>query len=248
MLITTSKKHLVNESDRENSKMKHITALILAGIAALCFTTFAQAGVKVDVCFQIPAGVDIDRGLAVTRMSDGKKLVFKQPWNSNEVCYEKVQSGGNVLYRFEWCPTTSWSSACIGMVAAQVADVWIHHPSTTTWGLTYYVDVPAHNVTFTNTSGQKININVFSSRAVGAALMSSKVNTYGNLGTIINKHFNTWDSPRDVGMLDGCYTVMWTSYSGCPGGWQNCKYDILDAPLCVGGDANATLAVDLDDN
>ena len=121
-------------------------------------------------------------------------------------------------------------------------------PSTNTWGQTYYVDVPAHNVTFDNNSGQKVNINVFSSRAVGAALMSSKVNTYGNLGTIIKKHFQSWDPPKDVGMLDGCYTVMWTSYSGCPGGWQNCEYDIVDYPVCVGGDANATLAVDLDDN
>jgi hypothetical protein len=74
----------------------HILFLIVAVMLTLGFlVSEAHAGVKVKVCFQIPAGVNIERGLAVTRMSDGKKLVFKQSWTSNEVCYENVQSGGD---------------------------------------------------------------------------------------------------------------------------------------------------------
>ena len=113
--------------NRKGDKMRkgHILFLIVAVMLTLDFiASEVQAGVKVKVCFQIPDGVNIQRGLAVTRMSDGKKLFFQQSWNSNQVCYDNVQSGKRILYRFEWCPGTGFSSACTGMVAAQVVDVW----------------------------------------------------------------------------------------------------------------------------
>ena len=104
------------------------------------------------------------------------------------------------------------------------------------------IDIPCHNVVFHNDdAGIKIDtVRIWSSRSVGEAMWSSGPNKYGNVGQVIANNFNTWNSPRVVPMLDGCYTIM-AAWGTCPGG--GCTYDFVDYPVCVAGSPDADVTI-----
>jgi hypothetical protein len=216
-------------------KKCYILLLVLGAMMTSCFVSEIFAGPKRDVIFQRPQDprVVIDN-VRITRVSDGTAVQIPQPWVSDQCAPFVVQSGyGPTLFRIEW-----WDGAAVGMVSKQVIHVSIDVPSGTE---PVYIDIPAHNVVFHNDAGKKIDtVRVWSSSSVGEAMWSSAPNKYGNVGLVISANFNTWNSPRVIPMLDGCYTIM-AAWGTCPGG--GCTYDFVDYPVCVGGSPDADVEI-----
>jgi hypothetical protein len=216
-------------------KKCYILLLVLGAMLASCFVSEVFAGPKRNVIFQRPQDprVVIDN-VRITRVSDGTAVQIPQPWISDQCAPFVVQSGfGPVLFRIEWWP--GQAAPGVGMVSAQVIHVWFHIPDGPA-NEDVVIDIPAHNVVFHNNAGKKIDtVRVWSSSWVDEAMWSSAPNKYGNVGWAISNNFNTWNSPRVIPMLDGCYSVM-AAFGICPGG--DCTYEFVAYPVCVGGSSD----------
>ena len=207
------------------------------------FVGTAQAGVKVDVVFKNP-GYTYTGGTTTTCLygtaahpSDcvnlGNVRIYRvgtdeSCWmtNGNKSCkFEDVQSGFSPkLFRFEWRADIARP--------AQVVDSWIDVPNTNTHNQTWIYNVPAHNVVFTSQVGNR-DIGMISQSIVGDRRQNSRINKKSDAVILLKGNLTGGMTPKNVPMLDGCYTVYYYADNTCPG--NSCVRNYLDYPVCVGG-------------
>lgn len=205
------------------------------------FVSQAQAGVNLK--FVRPANVDI-RNVIITHVASGETCTLQEPWQGTACLpsFGPFFGSGQILFRIEWCPGQAVPCAA-ELTPTQTIDVWVDSRG----GVgEKTIDIPAHNVSYVHNVGvNPIAIRAWSSRTVGAAQRHSGFNKFGNIGSAIASNYSSWNSPLTVPMLDGCYTIGAT-WGTCPG--NGCNFDTVDVPVCVGGDAAATLTITLDNN
>lgn len=157
--------------------------------------------------------------------------------NGNKSCkFEDVQSGGAKLFRFEWRRSISRPG--------QIVDVWIDVPNTPVWGQTWLYDVPAHNVVFTSDVGNR-DIGMIPQSVVGERRQNSIINKWQDDVILLKGNLPGGDTPTNVAMLDGCYSIYYYADNTCPSPCCTCSRNYLDKPLCVGGATGADNSVDL---
>jgi len=225
----------------EKMRKRLMLLLSAAAIQTLGFVGQAQAGVNLE--FVRPADVDI-KNVIITHVASGKTCTLQETWVGDSCLpsFGPFFGSGQILFRIEWCPGEAVPCAA-NLNPAQTIDVWVDNRSG--FG-TKTIEIPAHNVTFIQNVGvNPVVARAWSSRTVGSALRHSGFNKFGNIGAAIITNFNSFNSPKDVPMLDGCYTIGAT-WGTCPG--NSCNFDTVDVPVCVGGDAAATLTVELNNN
>lgn len=225
---------------------------------ALGMLSTAYAGVKVDIVFKNPGWTY--NGVSTTTCEDGgpgypsscvnlpgrmtiwyvNKGESKLLTNGNKsVKFKGVQSGsGPKLFRFEW----RWEE--LGR-PFQVIDSWIDVPNTTTWNQTLIYNIPAHNVVFTSDVGNR-DIGFMSSSFIGDRRDRSIINKKSDPVLLLKGNLTGGLTPKNVPMLDGCYTVYYYDDNTCPG--NSCSRNYLEYPVCVGGAPGAVNEVHLEND